>query len=209
MEKRNLIVYLNTYTWQILKQTWRKHKKQTWKKKNGFSQTTLQQFIFVKKLLQCDICDYCCFQVDIKTHEKETWRRETSQLFLKTHTISSQNLFQCDICDYCCFQVDNKTHEKLMWRRETSQFFLKHIFAVHFVKTLFQRHICDYCCFQVVIKTHEKQTWRRETPQFILIHTLAVHRICSNVIFVTIAVFKLLLKHMKNKHGEEKPHSLS
>ena len=32
---------------------------------------------------------------------------------------------------------------------------------------------------------------------------------CSNVIFVTIAVFKLILKHMKNKHGGENPCSLS
>ena len=29
------------------------------------------------------------------------------------------------------------------------------------------------------------------------------------MIFVTFAVFKLLLKHMKNKHGGEKPHGFS
>jgi hypothetical protein len=29
------------------------------------------------------------------------------------------------------------------------------------------------------------------------------------VIFVTIAVFKLILKHLRNKHGGEKPHSFS
>ena len=132
-------------------------------------------------------------------------------VYLNTHTCSSQNLFQCDICDYCCFQVDIKTHEKQTWRRETSQFFLKHTITVHFAKTLFQCDICDYCCFQVVIKTHEKQTWRRETSQFILKHTLAVHfvkklfqcHICHY------CCFKLLLKHMKNKHGGEKPLSLS
>jgi hypothetical protein len=59
----------------LLKHIRNKHGRE---KPHGFSQTTLQQFIFVKKLLQCDICDYCCFQVDIKTHEKETWRKETS-----------------------------------------------------------------------------------------------------------------------------------
>ena len=94
-------------------------------------------------------------------------------VFLKTHTISSQNLFQCDICDYCCFQVVIKTHEKQTWRRETSQFILKHTLAVHFAFKLFQCHICHYCCFKLLLK-HMK-TWRRETSQFILIHTLAVH----------------------------------
>ena len=92
-----------------------------------FSQNTLKQFIFVKKLLQCHICDYCCFQVDIKTHEKPTWRRETSSFFLK-HIIAVhfvKKLFQCDICDFSCFQVVIKTHEKQTWRRETSCFFLK------------------------------------------------------------------------------------
>ena len=130
-------------------------------------------------------------------------------VYLNTHTCSPQNLFQCDIFDYYCFQVVIKTHEKQIQRRKTSQFFLKHTLAVHFVKKLFQCDICYYCCFQVDIKTHEKQTWRRETSQFILLHTLAVHRICSNVIFLTITVFKLLSKHMKNKYRGEKPHSFS
>jgi hypothetical protein len=31
---------------------------------------------FGKNLFQCDICDYCCFQVDIKTHQKQTWKRK-------------------------------------------------------------------------------------------------------------------------------------
>ena len=181
MEERNLIVFLKTHT------------------------------ISSQNLFHCDICDYCYFQVVIKTHEKRTWRRENLQFFLK-HTLAVhfvKTLFQCHICDYCCFQVVIKTHEKQTCRRETSQFFLKHILAVHFVKTLFQCDICDYCCFQVDIKSHEKQTWRRETLQFFSKHTLSVHRICSNVIFVTIAVFKLLLKHMKSKHVGEKPYSFS
>jgi hypothetical protein len=42
---------------------------------------------FGKNLFQCDICDYCCFQVDIKTHEKQTWKRKTSWFFLK-HTLA-------------------------------------------------------------------------------------------------------------------------
>ena len=64
--------------------------------------------------------------------------------------------------------------------------------------TIVQCDICDYGCFQVDIKTHEKETWRRETSLFFSKHTLSVHRIYSNVIFVTISVFKLILKHMKN-----------
>ena len=105
------------------------------------------------------------FQVVIKTHEKQTWRRETPYFFLK-HTLAVhfvKKLFECDICDYCCFQVDIKTHEKQTWWRETPYFFLKHTLAVHVVKKLFECDICDYCCFQVDIKTHEKQTWKRET----------------------------------------------
>ena len=88
-----------------------------------FLKHTQQQFIFVKKLLQCDICKYCCFQVVIKTHEKQTWRRETSQFFLK-HSFAVhfvKKMFQCDICHYCCFQVNIKTHAKQTWRRKTVQ----------------------------------------------------------------------------------------
>ena len=32
---------------------------------------------FVKKLFQCDIFDYCCLQVVIKTHEKENGGEKT------------------------------------------------------------------------------------------------------------------------------------
>ena len=79
---------------------------------------------FVKKLFQCDICDYCCFQVVIETHEKQIWRRETSQFFLK-HILAAyfvKKLFQCDICDYCCFQVVIKTHEKENGGEKTHSF---------------------------------------------------------------------------------------
>ena len=113
-----------------------------------------------------DICDYCCFQVVIKTHEKQTCRREASQFFLK-HTLAVhfvKTLFQYHICDYYGFQVIMKTHEKETWRRETPQFFLKHKLAVHFVKKLFQCDICYYCCFQVIMKTHEKNKHGREKP---------------------------------------------
>ena len=45
---------------------------------------------FGKKLFQCDICDYCYFQVDIKI---STWKRNMEErnliVFLKTHTSSS------------------------------------------------------------------------------------------------------------------------
>ena len=77
-----------------------------------------------QNLFQCDICDYCCFQVVIKTHEKQTWRRETSQ-FILIHTLAIhfvKKLFQCDICDYCCFQVVIKTHEKQTWKRKPHGF---------------------------------------------------------------------------------------
>ena len=107
------------------------------------SQFFLKQILavhFVIMLFQRHICDYCCFQVVIKTREKQTWRRETLQFFLN-YTLAVhfvKILLQCDICDYLCFQVVIKTHEKQKRRRETSQLFLKHKLAVHFVKTLFQ-----------------------------------------------------------------------
>ena len=42
---------------------------------------------FVKTLFQCHICDYCCFQVDIKTHQKQTWKRKPSWFFWN-HTLA-------------------------------------------------------------------------------------------------------------------------
>ena len=64
-----------------------------WSGKNGGQKcSTGQRFIFTevtfykihilavhdgKKPFEYDICDYCCFQVDIETHKK-TWRNETS-----------------------------------------------------------------------------------------------------------------------------------
>ena len=124
MEERNLLVHLNTHTCSP------------------------------QNLFQCDIFDYYCFQVVIKTHEKQIQRRETSQFFLK-HTLAVhfvKKLFQCDICYYCCFQVDIKIHEKQTWRRETLQFILIHILAVHCVLKLFQCHICHYCFFKLLLK---------------------------------------------------------
>ena len=103
------------------------------------------------------------FKLLFKTHEKQTWKRETSLFFLK-HTLAVhfvRKLFQCDICDFL-FSISYLKHMKNKHGGETSYFFSKHTLAVHFVKKLFQCDICDYCCFQVVIKTHEKQIWRRE-----------------------------------------------
>ena len=143
------------------------------------------------KLFQFHICHYCFFRVVIKTHEKQTWRRETSLFFLK-HTLAVhfvKKLFQCDICDFlfsssflkhmknikeernlivfpkthtcssfckeavpmwylwlAVFNLLFKTHEKQAWRRETSLFFSQHTLAVHFVKKLFHCQIFDDCC---------------------------------------------------------------
>ena len=89
MEERNLRVYLDT--------------------------NTCSSFCERAVPMQCHICPYWFFQVDVKTHENQTWRRETSQFFLK-HTLAVhfvKMLLQCDICDYCCFQVVIKTHAKI------------------------------------------------------------------------------------------------
>ena len=64
-----------------------------------------------KKLFQYEICDYCCFQFDIKTHKK-TWSNGNSQFFSKqsiaTHArkeiwtgilIQFMKLFNCKLCN--------------------------------------------------------------------------------------------------------------
>ena len=60
-KQRNLIVYLKTHTLAVY---------------------------FVKKLFQYHICHYCCFNVDIKTHEKKMEERNLV-VVLRTHTCSS------------------------------------------------------------------------------------------------------------------------
>ncbi len=78
-----------------------------------FSKHTLAVHIG-KKQFQCDICDYCCFQVDNKRQEKKTRKKLTSKCFSKyklaVHIEKKQ--FQCEICDHCCFEADIKRHEK-------------------------------------------------------------------------------------------------
>ena len=144
MEARNLIVFLKTHTIKSLLKV-----DQSCCFTYCFDKVIAYFLLqtFVKKLFQCYICDFCCFQVDIKVHEKQTWRRKTPQFFFK-HTLAVhfvKKLFQCDICDYYCFQVVIKTHEKQKCRRKVSQFFSEHTIAVHFGKNLFQYDFCDYC----------------------------------------------------------------
>ena len=107
-----------------------------------------------------------CFQVNIKTHEKETWRRETSQFFSK-HTLSVYRIYSNVIfVTIAVFKLILKQMEKKNMEERNLIVFLK----THTCSSwnLFQFDICDYFCFQVDFKTHEKLMWRRETSQFFL-----------------------------------------
>ena len=83
-------------------------------KPHSFFRNTDQWFILERSCSNVIFVTIAVFKfICIKTHEKQTEKRETSQFFLK-HTLAVhfvKRLFQCHICDYCCFQVDLKKHK--------------------------------------------------------------------------------------------------
>ena len=77
---------------------------------NMFSQNLFSHLHDGKKPFQCEICDYCCFQVDITTHIN---MKERNPIVFSKHTLAvhdGKKPFQCDNCDYAVFKCHLEKH---------------------------------------------------------------------------------------------------